>query len=103
MKELQAQVRQDGFAVKFMQVRGPDIVWPMAPPSRRTSSCDSLLIVAGSRETDNFSAGRRARLKGYRPWENVGWLVQWEIQRWRQFGSGRSSAMLNICCVSSLV
>jgi hypothetical protein len=71
MKELQAQVRQNGFVVKFMQVRGPDIVGPMAPPSRRTSSCDALLIVAGSRETESFSAGRRARLKGYGPGENV--------------------------------
>jgi hypothetical protein len=50
---------------------GPDIIRPMAPPSRRSSTCDASLVVAGSRETESFSAGRKARLKGYGPWENV--------------------------------
>jgi hypothetical protein len=54
MEEPQAQARQAGFIVEFIQVWGLDIVRSMAPPSRRTSSCDALLIFAGSRETESF-------------------------------------------------
>lgn len=50
---------------------GPDIVRPMASPSRGTSSCDALLIVAEYRETESLSAGHRTRLKGYGPWKKV--------------------------------
>jgi hypothetical protein len=71
MSELQAEAGRAGFVIKFLQVRGPDIIRPMAPPSRGTSNCDSLLIVAGTRETESFSTLFRARLRGYGPWEKV--------------------------------
>ena len=71
MKEVQAQMGQDGFVVKFMQCWGLDIVRLQAPRPRRTSSCNTLLIVAGRRETGSFSPGPRARPKGYGPWKKV--------------------------------
>ena len=86
MKALQGHAQRAGFVVKFMQVRGPDLIRPEAPPSRGTSNCDSLLIVAGSRETESFSAEHRAHLSGYGPWkelalggllENAGMLNTW--------------------------
>src|SRR5437763_1465447 len=65
------QGHSEGFGVKFLQVQGPDIIQPVAPPSRSTSSCDSLLIIAAGRETENFSTSSRARLRGYGPWEKL--------------------------------
>ena len=71
IKALQGHAQRAGFVIKFMQVRRPDIIRPEAPPSRGTSDCDSLLIFAGSRETESFSAGHRARLSDYGTWEQL--------------------------------
>lgn len=71
MEELKAKAQMAGFVIKFLQVHGPDIVRPPAPPSRGTSNCDSLLIVAGSRETESLSAGYRAEFRGYSSWMKV--------------------------------